>query len=100
MTTPEQLRALVDYLQARVEPTSPGSREVVFDVPSVEEVVSDGLDGDTYRALTAASWWSEMVDDVRETPDFAAPEEPAEVVLGYARDVVEEYVRKRARIED
>ncbi len=36
-----------------------------------------------------------MVTDVVETPSRCDPADPPEQVLAYARDVVEEYIRKR-----
>jgi len=35
------------------------------------------------------------VDDIIETPDFAEPDATPTVVLGYARDVIQEYIGKR-----
>ena len=52
---------------------------------------SRGL-GDVYKRQ---DWWSEMVTDVVETPEFSDPGESAEQVLEYARDVIKEYVAKR-----
>jgi hypothetical protein len=95
LTTPDQLREIVRYLRDRVRPAAEGQREIAFDPPTIDEMVSDGLDEATVRRLTGSPWWSEMVDDVVETPDFADQNEPADVVLGYARDVVSEYIRKR-----
>ena len=98
MTTPDQLREIVRYLRDRVHPAAEGEREIAFDPPTIDEMVADGLDEVTVRRLTESSWWSEMIDDVVETPDFAEPDETADVVLGYARDVVSEYIRKRFTI--
>ena len=95
MTTPDQLREIVRYLQDRVHLAGEGKREIAMALPKIEEMVADGLDEVTVRRLTESPWWSEMIDDVVETPDFAEPGEPADVVLGYARDVVSEYIRKR-----
>lgn len=95
MTTPDQLREIVRYLQDRVHSSAAGQREIAFDLPKIEEMVADGLDEHTVRRLTESPWWPEMIDDVVDTPDFAEPDEPADVVLGYARDVVSEYIRKR-----
>lgn len=99
MTTPEQLRAIVEHLQTLVHPGSPGGRDIVFDVPSVDDVAAAGLDRQTYQRLRASPWWDEMVEDVVTTPEFAGPDEAADVVLTYARDVVEEYVRKRFELD-
>ena len=40
-------------------------------------------------------WWDEMVADIVETPDMCAPDDSPQQVLGYAKDVVSEYIRKR-----
>ena len=99
MTTPDELRAIVRYLQDRVRPAAAGERAVAFDAPDVDAMIAAGLDEPTVRRLLAAPWWEEMVDDIIETPDFADPEESNEAVLEYARDVVLEYVRKRFPLE-
>lgn len=98
MTTPDQLRAVVRYLQLRVRLADDGSRTIVFEPPTEAEMAAAGFDRETTRELLSAPWWTEMMDDVIETPDFAEPEESREVVLGYARDVVLEYIRKRFSI--
>lgn len=95
MTTPDQLREIVRYLQDHVNLAPAGGRKIVFELPELSAMTAGGLDESTLRRLFASPWWSEMVDDVVETPDYAEPDEPADVVLGYARDVVSEYVRKR-----
>lgn len=95
MTTPDQLREIVRYLEDHVHLAAEGRREISFDLPEIGVMVADGLDEDTILRLTASPWWPEMIDDVVETPNFAEPDEPADVVLGYARDVVSEYIRKR-----
>ena len=95
MTTPEHLREIVQYLQDRVGLVTDGERAIAFNPPTIDEMVTAGLDEATVRRLLTISWWSEMVDDIIETPEFAEPEASAEVVLGYARDVVQEYIGKR-----
>ncbi len=95
MTTPDQLRDIVSYLQQRIELASDGRRIIVFAPPDLEAMVADNLDADTVRSILAAPWWPELVDDVIETPKFSEPSDSAEVVLGYARDVVQEYIWKR-----
>ena len=57
-----------------------------------------GLNAEGSRQILAAPWWDEMVDDVVETPEMCDPEDPAAQVLQYARDVVSEYIRKRAQL--
>jgi hypothetical protein len=39
-----------------------------------------------------------MVADIIETPEMCDPEDAPEQVLQYARDVVAEYIRKRASL--
>jgi hypothetical protein len=95
VTTPDQLRSIVRYLQERIELGGPDERAIVFDPPGADRMVADGLDETTVRRLLAAPWWREMVDDVLETLDFAEPDETNEQVLDYARDVIQEYIGKR-----
>jgi len=99
MTTPDQLRAIVRYLQDRVRPAATGERAVVFDAPDLDAMIAADLDEPTVRRLLASPWWGEMVEDIIETSDFADPDETNEAVLEYARDVVLEYVRKRFPLE-
>jgi len=99
VTTPDQLRDIVEYLQNRVCLIAETERNIAFNPPTIDEMVTAGLDEDTVRRLLTISWWSEMVDDVVETPEFAEPEASVEVVLGYARDVVQEYIGKRFPLE-
>ncbi len=99
MTTPGQLRDIVEYLQNRVCLIAETERDIAFSPPTAQEMNAAGLDEDTVSQLTSAPWWQEMVDDIVETPEFAEPEASAEVVLGYARDVVQEYIGKRFPLE-
>ena len=41
---------------------------------------------------------SDFVMDIIETPEMCDPDDPADQVLGYAQDVVSEYIRKRASL--
>lgn len=95
MTTPDQLRDIVRHLQNQVRLVTDGEKTIAFNPPTAEEMATAGLDGDTASRLTSASWWPEMVGDVIETPEFAEPEATDAVVLGYAKDVIQEYVGKR-----
>ncbi len=95
MTTADQLREIVHFVQNRVLLVSEDERDITFSPPTVAEMTAAGLDHDTAFRLTSEPWWQEMIDDVLETPDFAEPEASAKVVLGYARDVVQEYIGKR-----
>lgn len=95
MTTPDQLREIVRYFQDRVQLAADGERVIVFDPPAIETMAAAGLDTDAVRSILSAPWWPELVDDVIETPEFSEPSDSAEVILGYARDVVQEYIWKR-----
>jgi len=95
VTMPDQLRDIVQYLQNRVKLVAQDERAIAFNPPTAEEMTRDRLDGATVTRLISAAWWSEMVDDIIETPDFAEPGATPAVVLGYARDVIQEYIGKQ-----
>ena len=99
MTSVDQLRAIVEYLENRVNLVTDGGRSIAFEPPTTEEAVDAGLDDPTFNRLITAPWWQEMVDDIIETPDFAEPGATPTVVLGYARDVIREYIGKRFEID-
>jgi len=92
---PADLRDLIAHLERRVCPGGDGSRSVVFELPGEGELLEAGLHPEAVRRLLAAPWVSEMVSEVLETPEFCEPEDSADEILRYARDVVGEYVRKR-----
>ena len=99
--TPDELRAIMSWLQQRVHLKGPGpDGEVVigFDVPTADEVDGTDLNQQGCRQILEAPWWDEMVADVVETPEMCDPDDPPEQVLQYARDVVSEYIRKRASL--
>ncbi len=98
MTTADQLRAIVEYLEDRVKLVTEGDRAIAFEPPTTDEIAGAGLDPQTFTRVTSAPWWQEMVDDIIETPEFAEPEASPTVVLGYARDVIREYIGKRFEI--
>jgi len=100
VTTPDQLRDIIRYLQHRVTLVSADPRSIQFDPPEIDQATIAGLDGETIQSLMDAEWWPEMVDDIIETPDFAEPDESAEQVLQYAKDVVQEYIRKRFSVAE
>jgi hypothetical protein len=99
--TPDDLRAIMQYLTARVQLLSSdeGGIRIGFATPTLDEMVAAGLDGQGSARLLAVEWWDEMVEDIVETPDMCEPEDPGDVVLGYARDVIPEYIRKRFPLE-
>jgi hypothetical protein len=100
VTTPDQLRDIVRYIQNRIRLAPGNDRVIDFTPPDAETMVADGLDANAVRSILAAPWWSELVDDVIETPEYSEPSDSAEVVIGYARDVVQEYIWKRFDLPD
>lgn len=91
--TPEDLRRLMEYLQERVH--MPDARSVAFELPDESTMVEAGLHPDAIHQLLGAPWLDEMVSDIRETPEYCAPDEAPDQILQYARDVVAECLRKR-----
>jgi len=98
--TPDELRAIMAFLteRVRVRDDAAGEVAVEFDVPTAEEMARAGLDPEGSRRILEAPWWDEMVADTVETPEMCDPDDPPEQVLEYARDVVSEYIRKRAQL--
>jgi hypothetical protein len=97
----DELREIMDFLRQRVQLEVGGAADEIaigFDAPSVADMVAAGLDADGSQSILSAPWWDEMVTDVVETPEMCEPEDTPERVLAYARDVVSEYIRKRATL--
>jgi hypothetical protein len=92
---PDDVRKLIAHLEAQVRLAGDATRAVTFDLPDQASMLAAGLHPDGVAQLLAAPWAQEMAVEVRETPEFCAPDDPPEQVLRYARDVVGEYVRKR-----
>ncbi|UCC85225.1 MAG: hypothetical protein JSW46_10050 [Gemmatimonadota bacterium] len=98
---PDELRAIMEFLRGRVHLEVGDAADQVtirFEVPSVEEMAAAGLNAEGSQSVLAAPWWDEMVTDVVETPEMCEPEDTPEQVLEYAKDVVLEYIRKRATL--
>ncbi len=95
----DDLRRLMTWLQGHVTLAEPGSCRVVFAAPSAADMAAAGLHPEGIARVRGAPWWDELVADILETPDLCAPEDPPEQVLGFARDVVAEYIRKRVQLE-
>ena len=98
---PDELRAIMAFLRERVSLGNPGGNDEVtieFDGPSVEAMAAAGLNAEGSQRILDAAWWNEMVTDVVETPEMCEPDDSPEQVLEYARDVVSEYIRKRAEL--
>ena len=99
--TAGELRAIMEFLRQKVHLKDRGAEgEVVigFDAPTAEEMGLAGLNPDGCRQFLDAPWWDEMVVDIVETPEMCDPGDLPEQVLEYARDVVSEYIRKRAKL--
>lgn len=90
---------MMAYLERRVCLADQGSRTIEFEMPGEGELLEAGLNPEGVRRLLAAPWLSDMVSEVLETPEFCEPGDSPEQVLGYARDVVGEYIRKRFPLE-
>ena len=99
--TPDELRAIMEFLRERVQLEGRGDDGAVvvrFDAPTADEMAGQGLNADGSRRIRSAPWWGEMVTDIVETPEMCDLEDPPEQVLTYAKDVVSEYIRKRAEL--
>jgi hypothetical protein len=99
--TPEELRAIMEFLKDKVQLKDPGTEgevEIGFEPPTVDEMAQSGLNPDGCRQILEAPWWGEMVTDIVETPELCEPGEPPAQVLEYARDVVSDYIRKRVKL--
>jgi len=93
--TPDDLRAIREFLAQRVRLRAAEPVEIAFDAPTADEMIAAGLDAEGCRQVLEAPWWDEMVADIVETPQMCEADEGPEQVLSYARDVVDEYMRKR-----
>jgi hypothetical protein len=101
--TPDELRAIMEYLRDRVrlisrEGESPAG--IAFEAPTEEDMTAAGLNAEGARRILGVPWWKEMVEDIVETPEMCDPGDPPQQVLEYARDVVSEYIRKRFALEE
>ncbi|MCU0233580.1 MAG: hypothetical protein MUE90_06045 [Thermoanaerobaculales bacterium] len=96
MVDKDEIRRLYEWLQARVtlRPATDGPI-ITFDEPARSDFEQEGFADELVSRSLGAAWWREMVTEIIETPDFAEPGDPPEQVLGYARDVVREYIWKR-----
>lgn len=99
--TPDDLRAIISFLKSRVfigGEKADDPIQIIFDAPDLATMVDAGLDAAGSKEILNADWWEEMVNDIIETPDFCESDDPPEQVLIYAKDVVEDYLRKRVKI--
>lgn len=98
----DELRAIMSYLTDRVglgDKGAAGPAEITFETPTADEMVAAGLNAEGVKRILAMPWWDEMVEDIVDTPSMCDPGDPPQQVLGFARDVVAEYIRKRFPLE-
>ena len=99
--TPDELREIMNWLRQKVylkDRGPDGEVGIGFDAPTANEFDRTDLNREARTQILDAPWWDEMVADIIETPEMCDPGDPPEKVLQYARDVVSEYVRKRATL--
>ena len=95
---PRDVREAIRLLKEQVTLTQgpAGNCEISFVEPDRDGMVQLGISPGVAARFAAAPWWSEMVEDVLETPDFCEPDASPDEILQYARDVIFEYVAKRS----
>ena len=92
----DEIKRMYEWIQGRVAlADATDGIAITFVEPGSEDFSNAGFGPDSIELTLGSDWWSEMVTDIIETPEFAEPGEPPEQVLQYARDVVKEYVAKR-----
>jgi hypothetical protein len=92
----DEIKRMYEWIQKRVTlADATDGIAVAFDEPGPDDFQQAGFQSEAIELTLRADWWEEMVTDIVETPDYAAPGEGPEQVLEYARDVVREYVAKR-----
>ncbi|MDH3816177.1 MAG: hypothetical protein OEV48_16910 [Acidobacteriota bacterium] len=92
----DEIKRMYEWIQKRVNLAMDGDGTAIsFDEPGSGDFTAAGFASEAVELTLHSDWWAEMVTDIVETPDFAEPNESPEQVLGYARDVVKEYVAKR-----
>ena len=92
----DEIKRMYEWIQSRVTlaDTSDGIA-ISFDEPDPEDFSDADFDPELVELTLESDWWEDMVIDIVETPDYAEPNDSADQVLEYARDVVKEYVAKR-----
>ena len=91
----EEIRKFIQWLQDRVTVATGDAPTISFSEPTADDFSAKGFDAEAVAITLGSQWWSEMVTDIVETPEYAEPGESADQILSYAKDVVSEYVRKR-----
>lgn len=91
-----EIRRLYQWIQSRVTlADTPDAVAIAFAEPSADDFRNEGFAAEAAKFTLESAWWPEMAVDIVETPEYAEPDESAEQILQYARDVVKEYVAKR-----
>lgn len=91
-----EIKRMYEWMQNRVNlADSTDGIAITFDEPGPDDFEEAGFSGEAVDLTLSSDWWSEMVTDIVETPDYAEPGESPQQVLEYARDVIKEYVAKR-----
>ena len=91
-----EIKRMYEWIQKRVTlADETDGIAVTFDEPNTDDFAEAGFAPEAVELTLESDWWSEMATDIVETPEYAEPGESPEQVLGYARDVVKEYVAKR-----
>ena len=91
----DEIKKMYEWIQSRVGLGDGDAISITFDEPTAEDFAGQGLGDEAVTLTLGSAWWAEMATDIVETPDYAEPGESDDQILGYARDVVVEYVRKR-----
>ncbi len=93
---PSDIRRAREILLQRVSlEAGEGGCVVRFAAPDRDELLAAGVGAAVVDRIVGAAWYEEMVEAVIETPEYCDPGDPPEVVLGFARDAIEEYISKR-----
>ena len=92
----DEIKRMYEWIQVRVTlADATDGISIMFDEPGPDEFSGAGFGAEAIELTIGSDWWTEMTTDIVETPEYAEPGESPEQVLGYARDVVKEYVAKR-----
>jgi hypothetical protein len=92
----DEIKRMYEWIQSRVILDEEADEiAVLFDEPDPDDFSDENFGPEIVDLTLESEWWEEMIIDIVETPDFAEPNESADQVLEYARDVVKEYVAKR-----
>jgi hypothetical protein len=91
-----EIKRMYGWIQSRVQlADATDGIAITFDEPGADDFEEAGFASEAVDLTLSSDWWSEMVTDIVETPEYAEPGELPQQVLEYARDVIKEYVAKR-----